>query len=238
LNLLYVAFTRAENELYAFVPQPKVKRGATFATILPELLQSENYTAGTQVTAKRKEFTHTPFTLTEYPSYAYQHRLATKYAEQTTTDISAAGVRDYGILMHRAFSHITTINDIDNAINKLVEQGFLNDDINQRNILKEKLTEALQQSGVHEWFDGSWKLLNEADLLLPLSVGTRQLRPDRVMYRDDEVVVIDYKFGKNKLEKYTQQVQNYIEAISKMGYTNIKGYCWYIALNEIEEIHL
>ena len=238
LNLLYVAFTRAEEELYTFIPTTKQKKENRFASILLELIQSESFTAGAQTKVVRKKSEEKPFTLTNYPSYSYTNRLCTKYTEQNTSDISTTGIRDYGVLMHRAFSHIATINDVDKAIAKLVDDGFLPDNEIQRNSIKEKITEALQQPNVSKWFDGSWRLLNEANLLLPATTSTQQLRPDRVMFRNDEVVVIDYKFGKNKLEKYTQQIQNYINTIKQMGYTNIKGYCWYIALNEIEEIHL
>lgn len=51
------------------------------------------------------------------------------------------------------------------------------------------------------------------------------------MMRGDEIVIIDFKFGKpNPL--YNRQVEEYMELIGQMGYTHsIRGYLWYITPN-------
>jgi ATP-dependent exoDNAse (exonuclease V) beta subunit len=238
LNLLYVAFTRAEDELYVFVPQPGKKTAGTFAQLLPEALQTELFEAGEQAppsAKKAEENTPDILWLDKYVSQPYAGALQMKYEDEHSSDIDAASMRDYGILMHRAFSYIKTANDVEAAVGRLVEEGFLKNDDAQREVLHNLLTKALNQQGVAEWFDGSWQLLTETDLLLPAGRGekTAQLRPDRVMYRKNEVVVIDYKFGKNESQQHIRQVENYISAIEKMGYDNVKGYCWYISLGLI-----
>jgi ATP-dependent exoDNAse (exonuclease V) beta subunit len=238
LNLLYVAFTRAESELYAFVPQSAQKRNNTFAQILPTLWQQENYTAGAPV-AHQPTGGEAPATigLEKYISMPYVKALRVKYAEERSSDIASSSVRDYGILMHRAFSYIATPDDVDRAVEKLVEDGFLAGDT-ARTTLQTLLNSALKQPGVAEWFDGSWQLFTEMDLLLPSGTLAKpvQLRPDRVMFRNNEVVVIDYKFGKNQLPQHVQQVKEYISCIKKMGYGQVSGYCWYISLGQIKSI--
>ncbi|MDR3133742.1 MAG: UvrD-helicase domain-containing protein [Prevotellaceae bacterium] len=239
LNLLYVAFTRAESELYAFVPQPARKRENTFAHILPALLQQEKYTAGVPA-AHRPTDSEAPdtFELEKYISLPCTNALRVKYVDEQSSDIDAASVRDYGILMHRAFSYIATPEDIGAAVEKLVEGGFLINDAEQRKILQTLLENALKQPGAAEWFDGSWQLFTETNLLLPSEALAKpaQLRPDRVMFRNDEVVVVDYKFGKNKAPQHIQQVEEYIACMKKMGYTRVQGYCWYISIGEIKHI--
>ncbi len=161
-----------------------------------------------------------------------------KYTDEQASDISNIAVRDYGILMHRAFSLIATPADVDAAIEKLVYDGFLANNTIQRDELKLLLDNALKQPGVSEWFDGSWQLLTEVDLLMPSGSGGyyEQLRPDRVMFRNNEVVIIDYKFGINKQPQHIRQVENYVACIKQMGYEKVAGYCWYITLGQIELI--
>jgi ATP-dependent exoDNAse (exonuclease V) beta subunit len=239
LNLLYVAFTRAESELYAFVPQPARKKENTFAHILPELLQQEKYTAGVPL-PRPPSGSETPdtFGLEAYVSLPYAQALRVKYVDEQSSDIDVASVRDYGILMHRAFSYIATPDDTAAAIEKLVEDGFLTNDAEQRKTLHALLEDALKQPGVAEWFDGSWQLFTETNLLLPSETVAkpRQLRPDRVMLRNEEVVVIDYKFGKSQAPQHVRQVEEYISCIKEMGYARVQGYCWYISLGYIKSV--
>ncbi|MDR1631814.1 MAG: Dna2/Cas4 domain-containing protein, partial [Dysgonamonadaceae bacterium] len=239
LNLLYVAFTRAESEMYAFVPQPARKKENTFAQILPGLLQQEKYTAGAPL-QRQSTGSEAPdtFGLEEYISLPYAHALRVKYVDEQSSDIDSASVRDYGILMHRAFSYIATPDDIAAAIEKLVEEGFLTNDAGQRTTLQTLLENALKHPGVTEWFDGSWQLFTEMNLLLPSETFARprQLRPDRVLFRNNEVVVIDYKFGKSQAPQHIQQIEEYISCIKEMGYAHVQGYCWYISLGQIKSI--
>jgi hypothetical protein len=56
------------------------------------------------------------------------------------------------------------------------------------------------------------------------------------MFGNDKVIVTDYKFGAIKLPEHEKQVKEYIELLTTMGYKNIKGYVWYVALNEVVAI--
>jgi ATP-dependent exoDNAse (exonuclease V) beta subunit len=240
LNLLYVAFTRAEDELYAFVPQPSRKRQNSFAAVLPEILQTARYTAGVQTPARTAPASASTaaLPLKRYTTLPYTNHIRIKYADEQSTDVETAGVRDYGILMHRAFSYITSKNDVDAAIAKLTDLGFLADEEAGRSKLRSLLVDALNQPGVQNWFDGSGQVLTETTMLLPASgdAAPQQLRPDRIMFRAGNVIVIDYKFGKKKSPEHIRQIQNYMEHIKTMGYLHVTGYCWYVSLAQIDSI--
>ena len=47
------------------------------------------------------------------------------------------------------------------------------------------------------------------------------------MMKDGQVVVVDFKFGKENLQ-YNKQVKGYMQLLTKMGYKNITGYLWYV----------
>jgi hypothetical protein len=56
------------------------------------------------------------------------------------------------------------------------------------------------------------------------------------MFRDEEAIVIDYKFGINIIEDHKKQVSRYMQSLSQMGYSNVKGYVWYVNLDNIIEV--
>ena len=98
----------------------------------------------------------------------------------------------------------------------------------------EKLQKALCDPLAASWFSKSWEVYKEAEILLPDSEkGKKSLRPDRVMIREDEIVIVDYKFGDKAMEserKHREQILNYQAQLSAMGQSNtkIKLYLWYI----------
>ena len=61
-------------------------------------------------------------------------------------------------------------------------------------------------------------------------------RPDRVeIFPDGKVLVIDYKFGKEKPE-YASQVSGYADIYRKMGYGDVRAAVWYVIDDYVEEI--
>ena len=62
------------------------------------------------------------------------------------------------------------------------------------------------------------------------------IRPDRVMIKEDEVIVVDYKFGEQVESKYVKQVQRYVNGIRGMGYDNVQGYLFYVKLHKVVKV--
>ena len=55
------------------------------------------------------------------------------------------------------------------------------------------------------------------------------------MMQGDEVVVVDFKFGKPDAD-YHRQVREYMQLLRDMGHQQVKGYLWYVYSNQIEEV--
>jgi ATP-dependent exoDNAse (exonuclease V) beta subunit len=238
LNLLYVAFTRAEEELYVFAFKPGNHRYSV-ADLLQQGMESERFERGNKlqhVAASRTKKGKT-VTLQGYPSQPYINYLRMKYGEEKHDDEAGAGMRDYGILMHRAFSEMKTAADLDSAIRSLLLHGLIPDETHTINDLRKKMEEALKHPEAAAWFDGSWVVHAEASILMPNTDGsTHQLRPDRVMINGDRVVVVDYKFGEIEQTAYEEQVKKYIGCLQNMGFRNVKGYLWYVGKNKVFNI--
>ena len=60
-------------------------------------------------------------------------------------------------------------------------------------------------------------------------------RPDRVVIDGSRAVVVDYKFGAHHAG-YRRQVMQYVEMLRQMGYSQVEGYLWYAAENNIEKV--
>ena len=92
---------------------------------------------------------------------------------------------------------------------------------------------------VKYWFEHKWTLYNECSILSrnPETGVLEEHRPDRVMKSDDEVIVVDFKFGSPK-DTHIRQVQQYMSLLTSMGLPQVKGYLWYFYSNRIESVCL
>ena len=109
-------------------------------------------------------------------------------------------------------------------------EGVLDADIGMTTSEIEALINSkLQQPEVKQWFDGTWALHNECSIITQeeSSHTIIERRPDRVMSKGEETVVLDFKFGK-PMTKHQTQVQEYVNLLEAMGYKHVKGYLWYV----------
>jgi len=142
---------------------------------------------------------------------------------------------DRGKLLHRVFSSIRTLADVDTALATLTQSGIVGSDAEAAS-LRQLVTRRITNPTVRTWFDGSWQVHNECNILSRTNGGLLQVRrPDRVMTRRDEAVVVDFKFG-NAHPEYRDQVATYCRLLSQMGYAHIDGYLWYVYEGRIEAV--
>lgn len=140
-----------------------------------------------------------------------------------------------GQLLHTLFASIDTREDLPSAIERLLFEGVI-ESAEKAEEIRKVAERALSLDEVKDWYSGEWTLYNECSIIYNDEQGKMQTRrPDRVMMKDDEVVVVDFKFGKKKPE-YSTQVREYMFLLSEMGYTDIKGYIWYVYSGELENV--
>ena len=90
------------------------------------------------------------------------------------------------------------------------------------------------QSGHRHWFDGTYRVMNEASIV----DATGEIkRPDRVLLAPDgsRVIVIDYKFG-TPHAAHRRQVKEYVSLLQQMGYPAVEGWLWYVAAGDIVQV--
>lgn len=258
LNLLYVALTRPKHRLIISAPKPKEPKKNEQLEIkgVSELLwqcvsetnieQSgenmnlslDNYFDSDELTfefgQKNKLQKNETFEIssvnktrdTQWQSIDFRNRL--KLRLSSIGYFSDDGTRDYGTLMHEIVSEIKTLDDLDRALEKRVLSGEVSS--SEKEKINGFLFQSLSLPLVYTWYSGDYHVLNEQQLLHP---SLTFIRPDRVMIKDDEVIVVDYKFGELVESKYIKQVQRYVKTIRDMGYTHVRGYLFYVKLQKV-----
>lgn len=267
LNLLYVAFTRAGKNLIFWCKKgQKGTMSELLANALPQVAaregdenwdEKEPYENGelcpSKYTGTDKHLPETPKTsanrLAQKPDKlpvhmeSMRHDIEFRQSNRSADFIQGVDEEESdnrfinrGRLLHTLFSAIETEEDIDNAIDQLVFEGIIGKPETEKSI-RELTHHAFSLLQVQDWYSGNWHLFNECDIIWQERGELHTRRPDRVMVRGNEIVVIDFKFGKQN-KKYNKQVQGYMQLLTRMGYLkeNIKGYLWYVEEDLIEKV--
>ena len=139
---------------------------------------------------------------------------------------------EYGNVVHEILSLIKTKNDVDLAITKAIENGLIT--TNQKKAVEKSIQEIVNHKDLSTCFSGDIEVLNEQTII---QKEGKTIKPDRmVISKNKEVHLLDYKTGLHQA-KYKLQLENYQMAIEKMGYTVVKKSLVYIG-EEINIIHL
>ena len=152
-------------------------------------------------------------------------------------EIEQASYIQLGSVLHNIFSSIRTTADIDNALKQLELSGIIYNHHLTRERLDKLIRERVSHPKVAEWYSDKWTLFNECTILdVDKESGkVYERRPDRVMTDGNEMIVVDFKFGRQN-EDYKKQVRKYMELLEEMGYNNVKGFLWYVYTNKIDEV--
>lgn len=251
LNLLYVALTRAEHGLLVMVPHPNNRSaGKTVAPLLyqsiqqaPELMKSwklgeERLALGTwqHTPARKPREQANPLSLQKYPAGPWRDKLiirqqAKDYFQQPAREMEKQERINYGIYMHAVLSRIHYANELTGTIARLVHEGYIAAE--EQMTLQDQLQQLLATAPVGSWFEAGWEVRTEVPILVP---DQPESRIDRLITRDRHAVVIDFKTGEpNKRDQ--KQVQDYMDILRQMNYTEVEGYLLYLRTGEVVSMH-
>lgn len=262
-NLLYVAFTRAVDELIVGVKLSKSVRTEALATgeipsvartiyegvkgagtspQLPLAFDADMRLTVGEPTVKKAEkkakgTAMRPSTSVRMP--AYEATSTDSVWENTNVDTDRLNriqvARERGLILHALMSRIRHRNDIDRAVILLKASPDSRTLTEDDYVaLREVVETRVNDPKATEWFDGYKKAYLEREIL---TADGRLLRVDRVVWTaSGELHVIDYKTGSQDPRRYTKQIKDYMQFFRSIGYPQVQGYLYYLDSGEIIEV--
>lgn len=255
LNLLYVAFTRAGKNLIIWSRKgQKGTMSELLTNALPVVALKEGidydedcYEQGKLCPSEYEKAKTCTNKLTQKPEKLPVHmdsmRHDIEFRQSNRSADFIQGIEEdesddrfinRGRMLHTLFSVIETAEDINPAIERLIFEGVIRNEQKEK-VAREVVEKAFSSPEVQDWYSGKWTLFNECAIIYKEKGVLQTRRPDRVMMKDDQVVVVDFKFGKEN-PKYNKQVKGYMQLLAKMGYKNITGYLWYVDEETLEKV--
>jgi ATP-dependent exoDNAse (exonuclease V) beta subunit len=262
LNMLYVAFTRAESNLFVIAKYKKNLTGVTntgdlLQTIVPslsdgtyddQLLRYTSTTSGTEFVEtiegtnplkQQPESKETVFVSEEFQTGQSIFKQSNNSREFVNSLSSGAKTTDashriYGNVMHKVFEYINHPEDIESALDLLITEGTIHPQ--QKQEYTDNIKAAIRESQVEDWFSNHYNSYREYTILTKEGEEVVSKRPDRVLLSETETIVIDYKFAEPH-PKYHKQVKQYIALLQDMGLPHVKGYLWYVKEHQKVEVH-
>lgn len=256
LNLLYVAFTRAGKNLFVWSAIEKTDNSIStvlYSSMLSvcseegvsldegvyevgELMgvEQKEKKQSTNKLEQRAEMRTVGMYCSNRQSKFKQSNNSAKFIkgdEETTFDSQYI---NRGKMLHSLFSTIRCKDDIPKSVDNFVKMGIIKSG-EERKEVETLAFNAINNPKVSDWYSSDWQLFNECEILTIEGNEFIRKRPDRVMIKDKQAIIVDLKFAKPS-NKYKKQIEDYKQLLTKMGYEDVRGYLWYVDDGEIVNI--
>ena len=119
---------------------------------------------------------------------------------------------------------------IEKALTKLIKDGQIEEQF--KNELIKYLEDIMSNQEYISLFKNQETILSEAAIIIS---DNETIRPDKVIVKKEQTVVIDYKTGlPNK--KHTSQIKLYTSTLENIGFPKVECFLYYTALKKLEKI--
>jgi ATP-dependent exoDNAse (exonuclease V) beta subunit len=234
LNSIYVALTRPQYELYIFIPQKSSGSNNKAIFLMPEEV--------VEVGARRKypqlsESKKEPFITISASTYKdWSIALRDEFGEPKNI-LYRQNIQE-GIIMHELLARIA--NCVNRDIQRLIRESlelakskfvFIEDS----SYYETKITKLVTQEDLKNIF-----YVHEGQVFCEKEVADKSgnlKRIDRLIVKDDEVWIIDYKSSQEALEEQIKQALGYKQIIGEMYPTRrIRSFLVYLDKLKLEEL--
>ena len=234
INVLYVALTRAEEQLHIISNMNIGKKGVlpnNMSTFFIKFLEDKGFNES------KMDY---EFGTAKKLSAENNEELATQKIPQVVATLNPKNIKiaqresvmwntkqqeaiEYGNSIHEILSFVKTKKDIDLAITTAIENGLIV--VNQKEVVYNAIFEIVTHKELLGFFSEENKVLNEKTII---QKEGNLVKPDRmVINKVNEIYLLDYKTGLHQA-KYQLQLDTYQKAIEKMGFKVVKKALIYI----------
>ena len=235
INLLYVACTRPEEQLYILSDLQEEKQKDELPSNMSKLLK--NILSG--ISLDNSSFTGNEFTFGK-PSVSP----SSSEIRKGIKTISPARIRDFkeqlslaqneehnealvkGTILHIILSKVHHPSQLHKAVVSTVSDKK---EIELYSTATKKVIDFFEQ---HQWFHPAWQHLSEQSVWF----NRNELRPDKILVNDDRCIIIDYKTGA-KEKKHAVQVKEYMEAYAAILQRPVSGFLLYTDTLELQAVN-
>jgi ATP-dependent exoDNAse (exonuclease V) beta subunit len=245
INVLYVALTRSEEQLYVISQAVKPNKDGKYPDNMASFFikyinatrtfhedQLEYEFGNTIKLSPESEKTEELKLIQSVNEVLNPKNIKIAQRESVMWGTHQQESIEYGNVIHEILSFVKTKLDVDLAITKAIESGLIN--YNQKDIVYTTIQEIVNHSELSICFEEDIEVLNEQTII---QKEGKTIKPDRmVLNKNKEVYLLDYKTGTHN-SKYQLQLENYKKAIELMGYKVIKKSLVYIG-EEITVVNL
>jgi ATP-dependent exoDNAse (exonuclease V) beta subunit len=245
INVLYVALTRAEEQLYVISNMNLTSKGEVKTNDMSTFFINYLMNYGGFDESKLEYEFGSPGKLSSNAKHVDTSKKIEVVAETLDPKSIKIAQREalmwgthqqesieYGNVIHEILSFVKTKEDVVLAVDKAIENGLIN--FGQKELVSQTIRDIVNHKELELFFADGNTVLNEQTIIRKDSTT---IKPDRmVVTTDDEVYLLDYKTGIHNA-KYQKQLENYQHAIELMGYKVIKKSLIYIG-KQIDVVNL
>ncbi|AZQ43365.1 UvrD-helicase domain-containing protein [Nonlabens ponticola] len=222
INTLYVAFTRAAEQLYILATDKDGKK-ETYSSLLTQYITSHDwqnktesgsiiYSRGNPARKTEVEEKQASVLVESYNvrDGNQQPELSTRKGKLWADD--ALEAIDKGTQLHFYLSLINTIDDLDSVSSRIDRDHSLSHD--QKAEFKKAIAAVVQHPELSDYYSNGINALNEKSILLP---DGHKAIPDRVIFDNNQATIIDYKTGEPSND-HKSQVNGYMNLMQQLGF--------------------
>lgn len=218
-NTLYVALTRAVEQLHIITKQKTTERD--ISSVFQQLLINENLWEAEKTTytfgKPEKSIPKTTTKSTQHETIRFgksgmldQFNIVTKNG--LLWDTKQQKAIEKGNIIHDILAHIKTENDITEAIDNAIVTGMITR--NEKANIEHSITDIIKHKQLSKYYQLGATIYNEREMI---DANKNILRPDRLVFFDQEATIIDYKTGAHH-SKYIHQMNAYAQVLETMNY--------------------
>lgn len=236
INVLYVALTRAEEQLYVISAMNLTKDGepaknnlsSFFIGYLKEKgLFDESvfrYRFGSDIKmSEPSKLQDASLPIPVLDANLPQQAIKIAQKESLMWGTPQQEAIAYGNVVHEVLSYIRTSEDIENAILRATENGLIT--AKQQDDIRETVLRITGHESLADFYSKQYQVLNEKSIIRS---DSSPVKPDRIVLADNkEIFLLDYKTGAHN-PKYISQLESYQSALENMGYRVTKKALVYI----------
>jgi ATP-dependent exoDNAse (exonuclease V) beta subunit len=235
-NLLYVTLTRAVEQLYVITEDKTGGKDVENIKCTSDLFiqflkksalwnqEKKEYSFGNskRLPFSKKAESNTTIQQSFIGNSWKNHKISIVANSSLLWDTEQGKSIIYGNLLHEMLSKIETKNDIVEVVNQYLFKGEITlEEQNELTIILNKVVNHEQLSG---YFKQGNKVFSEREIL---TADKQILIPDRLIFNDNNVAIIDYKTGKPE-EKHRLQINAYALALENLNFSIDKKLLVYI----------